>query len=251
LADDAQGLARFEELYEAAQYDLPVTEDHAFWIDQTFVAVFRRFVGEIGRRLVGNGVLASADDVHFLHADELRAVMAAPADRSALVAERRASWEAYCQITPPPVLGTPPPPPPADAPPEPFMDALVVRLLGMVPPDDDAAAADPNQIPGVAGSGGVVTGTARVVTTLAEAAALEENEILVCPMTLPPWVPLFSIAAGVVADTGGVLSHCAIVAREMGIPAVVGTQTGTARIETGQVITVDGDNGVVHLAAGV
>ncbi len=70
---------------------------------------------------------------------------------------------------------------------------------------------------------------------------------MVCEMTMPPWVPLFSIAAAVVTDVGGVLSHCAIVAREVGLPAVVGTVTGTTAIVTGQKITVDGTNGVVYL----
>jgi pyruvate,water dikinase len=246
LADEPERLARFNALYEGAQWNLPVTEDHAFWIDQTYVAVFRRFIAEVGRRLVESGVLTQPEDAHFLYLDELKAVMADPSDRSADVAQRRASWEAYCQITPPPILGTPPPPPPADAPPDPFMDALVVRLLGQVPPDPDAEVKE-DELTGVAGSAGTATGRARVVTSLEEAAELEHDEILVCPMTLPPWVPLFSIAAGVVADTGGTLSHCAIVAREFGIPAVVGTQVGTTTIQTGQLITVDGNAGVVYL----
>ena len=83
--------------------------------------------------------------------------------------------------------------------------------------------------------------------SLAEAQDLEEGEVMVCEMTLPPWVPLFSIAGAVVADVGGVLSHCAIVAREFGVPAVVGAVTGTTAIKTGQTITVDGTNGLVYL----
>ena len=70
---------------------------------------------------------------------------------------------------------------------------------------------------------------------------------MVCEMTLPPWVPYFSIAGAVVSDVGGVLSHCAIVAREFGVPAVVGSVTGTTVIKTGQTITVDGNNGLVYL----
>ena len=85
------------------------------------------------------------------------------------------------------------------------MDALVFRLLGMVPPEENT---DPNMLRGVAGSPGAYTGTARVVRSLAEAGDLEEGEVMVCEMTLPPWVPLFSIAGAVVSDVGGVLSHC-------------------------------------------
>jgi pyruvate,water dikinase len=70
---------------------------------------------------------------------------------------------------------------------------------------------------------------------------------MVCEMTLPPWVPVFSVAGAIVADVGGVLSHTAIVAREFGLPAVVGTEVGTTAIRTGQTITVDGTKGFVYL----
>jgi pyruvate,water dikinase len=100
----------------------------------------------------------------------------------------------------------------------------------------------------VAGSPGAYTGTARVCRSLSQAIDdLEEGEVMVCEMTLPPWVPLFSIAGAVVSDVGGVLSHSAIVAREYGVPAVVGSNIGTTVIKTGQTITVDGTKGVVYL----
>ena len=102
-------------------------------------------------------------------------------------------------------------------------------------------------IDGVAGSPGVYTGVARVVRSLEEAGALQDGEIMVCEMTLPPWVPMFAIAGAVVADVGGVMSHCAIVAREFAIPAVVGSVSGTSRIQTGQTVTVDGITGNVWL----
>jgi phosphoenolpyruvate synthase/pyruvate phosphate dikinase len=102
-------------------------------------------------------------------------------------------------------------------------------------------------IKGNAGSRGIVTGLARVALTLTEAAALQPGEILVCPTTAPPWTPMFATAAAIVTDTGGILSHCAVVAREYGIPAVVGTGVATSRIRTGQRITVDGAAGTVVL----
>ena len=121
---------------------------------------------------------------------------------------------------------------------------MVVRLLGLTPPEENP---DPLLIRGVAGSSGVITGRAKVVHSLAEAADLDEGDIIVCDMTLPPWVPLFSIAGAFVTDTGGVLSHCAIVAREFGLPAVVGTKFGSVAIRTGQTITVDGNKGTVRI----
>ena len=91
------------------------------------------------------------------------------------------------------------------------------------------------------------TGIAKVVLTLDQSDKLEDGEILVCPMTMPAWTPLFGVAAAVVADAGGELSHCAIVAREYGIPCVAGTKVGTEAIKDGMRITVDGDAGTVEI----
>ena len=88
---------------------------------------------------------------------------------------------------------------------------------------------------------------ARVVHSLVEADALRPGEVLVAETTAPSWTPLFATAAAVVTDTGGILSHCAIVARECNIPAVVGVGAATAAIRTGQIIEVDGDNGLVRI----
>jgi rifampicin phosphotransferase len=230
---------KLERYYGAASYNLPLTEDHAFWIDQSGVAVFRRFVMEVGNRLASKGVIAAADDVHYLYVDELRDGVTNGTDYTAVAAERRADMAQWAKVTPPPVLGTPPPPA-AD----PFMDAVVVRLLGIRPPGEEG---DPMLIEGTAGSGGVITGVARVVRSLEEASEIDDGDIVVCEMTLPPWVPLFSIAGAFVTDTGGVLSHCAIVAREFGLPAVVGTMFGTSAIKTGQTVTVDGNAGTVRI----
>ncbi len=242
LADDPDTLAKFDELYEAAQYSFPLTEDHAFYIDQLYISVFRRFVLAVGDRLVAKGVLSAAADVHFLYRDEVVDALTNGGDRRDLVAERQASFERACAVSPPTELGTMPPPPDV---PDPFMDALVYRLLGIVPPEENT---DPNVLKAVAGSPGVYTGPARVCRSLAKAIdELDEGEVMVCEMTLPPWVPAFSVAGAVVADVGGILSHSAIVAREYGLPAVVGTNIGTTVIKDGQTITVDGNKGVVYL----
>ncbi len=242
LADDPATLSKLDELYEAARYSFPLTEDHAFYIDQLFIGVFRRFALAVGQRLVDKGLIEAPDDVFYLYRDELVDALTDGGDRRATVAERRASFERACAVTAPTELGTPPPPPDV---PDPFMDALVYRLLGIVPPEENS---DPNVLKAVSGSPGVYTGPARVVRSLAEALDdLDNGEVMVCEMTLPPWVPTFSIAGAVVSDVGGVLSHSAIVAREFGLPAVVGTNVGTTVIKTGQMVTVDGTKGVVYL----
>jgi pyruvate,water dikinase len=97
------------------------------------------------------------------------------------------------------------------------------------------------------GSPGTARGIAKVVRSLAEAAKLEPGDILVAETTAPPWTPLFATVAAVVTDTGGILSHCAVVAREYGIPAVVGTGMATAMIKDGQTVEVGGDTGIVRV----
>ena len=245
LAGDPEKLAKFEELFDAAQYAYPLTEDHAFYIDQMGVVLFRRFVRAVGAVLAERGSIAAGDDIFFLFDNEVREAIANGTDYTSLVVERKAELAACGEASPPDILGTPPPPPQPGDFVDPFMDAIVTRLLGIKAPAEGEQ--DPNMIDGVAGSPGVYTGVARVVRSLDEAGDLEDGEIMVCEMTLPPWVPMFAIAGAVVSDVGGVMSHCAIVAREFGIPAVVGSVDGTTRIETGQTITVDGTNGDVWL----
>jgi pyruvate,water dikinase len=121
--------------------------------------------------------------------------------------------------------------------------APLVRLFfGVAPPDVTG-----QEIKGQAASKGVVTATARVIKDLSEAERLQPGEILVCKMTAPPWTPLFAIAAAVVTDSGGVLSHSAICAREYAIPCVVATQVATQMIPDGATITVDGAAGIVRI----
>jgi rifampicin phosphotransferase len=243
LADDPESLATFDRFHEAARHNLPITEDHAFWIDQSGVANFRRFLLQLGERLVSDLCIDRADDVFFLTRAEISDALASGGDHRHRSAERRIAVAAAAASTPPRSIGHAPPP--ALGGPDPIVDAIVHQLGGRRPPqrhDPDATA-----LTGHPASPGRVTGTARVVRSLADAAKLDDGDILVCEMTLPPWVPLFAIASAVVADTGGLMSHCAIVAREFGLPAVVGTQFGTTLITDGMQITVDGGAGSVTL----
>ena len=104
-----------------------------------------------------------------------------------------------------------------------------------------------SELTGAAASPGVVEGPARVVITFDQIADVRDGEILVCPITSPAWAPIFPKITGVVTDIGGVMSHAAIVCREYGLPAVVGTGRATAQIRTGQTIRVDGSTGVVTI----
>jgi len=191
---------------------------------------------EIGKRLAARGSIATAEEVFLLRCAEIEAAMAGKSFKET-AAERRAEIERFAQVVPPLHIG--PPPPPSD---DPIVD-VIVRFFGVpVEPSTDAAV-----ISGIAASPGTARGPAKVVRDLTEASKLSAGDVLVCEMTLPPWTPLFATACAVVADTGGVLSHCAIVAREYQIPCVVGTAVGTRAIKDGMMLTVDGSKGIVRI----
>lgn len=236
-----QVVGQFEALLNAAQVATILHEDHNFWIDCRGVYSVRRALVELGNRLADAGVLASPEDVFYLRFDELRETAAAlPAiDRRELIAQRKAEMAHFRAITPPPALGTQPPGPPPDDP----MGRALGRFFGGPP----QPPTEPGVLRGSPGSPGIARGTAKVVRTLAEAAKLEPGDIMVAETTAPPWTPLFAAVAAVVTDTGGILSHCAVVAREYGIPAVVGAGMATAMIQDGQTVEVDGDTGIVRV----
>jgi rifampicin phosphotransferase len=241
LAGDPEKLARFNELYDMGRHNLILTDDHNFYIDQMGDSILRPPLLEIGRRLVHQGALANEDDVFLLYLEEIRAGLAG-ANQQALAAQRQAEMEAWSRIIPPPPIGEPPPP--SD---DPWEEAVLRKMLG-VPPEPSR---NPDVITGTAASPGTVQGRAKVVHKLFEAGKVQYGDILACEMTMPAWTPLFSIVSAVVSDTGGVLSHSAIVAREYRIPCVVGTIVGTSVIKDGMLLTVDGSRGIVRIDARV
>jgi pyruvate,water dikinase len=225
----------------AGQY-LPIQEDHNFYIDQMNTVLMRKPALGAGRRLAATDVIAMPEDVFFLAQDEVKQALREPASRdwAELVAVRRAEHQRRGEVTPPLNAGTPVEQTIGD---EPAMGAFS-EFFGR-PVVQDASN---NVLLGTPASRGTVTGTARVIRRLEDSHRLQPGEILVCEMTMPAWTPLFAIASAVVTDSGGVLSHSAIVAREYGIPCVVGTTSGTRRIADGERITVDGGAGTVTLA---
>jgi pyruvate,water dikinase len=234
-------VGQFEGLLHAAQAGTVISEDHNFWIDNMSIHHLRAVLLEGGRRLVDDGALTRASDVMMLTPEELQGGLDTPgSDYRAIVSERTDAMARQAQITPPPVLGTMPAgPPPTD---DPF-GRFAMKFNGM--PSTEETTAD--EIHGSSGSSGRVRGTARIIGSISEAGRLAPGDILVAETTAPPWTPLFATVAAVVTDTGGVLSHCAVVAREYGIPAVVGTQIATIAIKDGDTIEVDGDAGIVRI----
>jgi rifampicin phosphotransferase len=186
-------------------------------------------------------VLETADDVFYLTGDELLEGSdgLTPPLRQR-VRERRAELEHFRSVTPPPLLGSMPAFEPPDG-------GALFRAMMKTEMGSTGDNGDSQTLNGVAGSPGVVRGTAKVIRSLAEAGKLQPGDVLVAQMTLPPWTPLFVTAAAVVTDIGGVLSHCAIVAREYHIPAVVGTGRATKTFHDGQFLEVDGNAGMVRV----
>ena len=203
----------------------------------------RRFLRELGSRFVSAGVLENPDDVYFLTAAEVRDLArvldasgeTAPAlpRMTTAVDDRRAVWRGQGSATPPGWL-------PRGG----FWYQLFRRYM---PSNESEQTGD--TLKGLGASGGRVTGTVRVVTGPGDIVSMRRGEILVAAITTPAYTPFFTMAAAVVTDVGGPLSHSSIVAREYGIPAVLGVGTATARIRTGDRITVDGDKGIVSIVS--
>jgi pyruvate,water dikinase len=235
-------VAQFEAMLEAAQVGLLLTEDHGFYIDAYAVSLFRDLLSEMGRRLVADGVIDDREDVLMLTYDDLRvAALDLPGtDPRTLVAQRRAQLAVHSTVTAPRRLGTMATAPPPDSP----LLRMAMKSAGSGTPSPE-----PGVVTGSAGSAGRVTAVARVVRSLADADRLAPGEVLVAETTAPPWTPLFGVAAAVVTDTGGILSHSAVVAREYGIPAVVGAGDATAVIADGDLVEVDGDAGTVRVVS--
>ncbi len=157
-----------------------------------------------------------------------------------VVIERQAEMQQWANVPPAPRLGMDYGPPPDNP-----VSRAIARFFGLEPvPESDVES---GILIGTPGSAGKVTGTARVLIRLADAGRLNKGDILVTSTTSPPWTPLFATAGGIVTDTGGALSHCAIVAREYEIPAAVGVRMATAVIKDGDQIEVDGNTGTVRI----
>ncbi|XOV86477.1 MAG: PEP/pyruvate-binding domain-containing protein [Pseudomonadota bacterium] len=231
-----------------ARHLYPWREEALFHVGEAW-PLLRRFALELGRRLVDAGALSVPDDVFYLTMEELTEAcqtgrrIRAPRFQ-AVVAERKALQASRARLDPPFQI---PAPEPEDAAHE--MDMWGITIKG--------GTAAYNMVNNTAGgtnlrgfpcSPGVVTAEATVILSPADFHLMKPGTILVCPATTPVWTELFSIAAGLVTDTGGILAHGSIVAREYGIPAVLGTGDVTRRIETGSVIKVDGNRGIVTLA---
>jgi pyruvate, water dikinase len=248
--------AAFDQMLGLCRVVAPFVEDHKFYCEHWFTTRFFQKIRQFGELLERFGVLAEAGDIFHLHHTEIDQALAdvmlawsaggqplGARHFQPLVAERKRILEVLRDWSPPPALGPMP---------EALNDPAVRMLWGVTAQTLEAwsqasDALDENEVHGYGASSGVVEGVARVLRDVNEIGEIREGEILVCPVTAPSWGPVFGKIKAAVSDIGGTMSHAAIIAREYGMPAVVGTGQATKRIKTGQLVRVDGDRGVVRI----
>jgi pyruvate,water dikinase len=253
VADDIDAAAKeilqglegdaLEEMRAANDINLrmaPLTPDHHFYIDQGANAHVRLVLVAIGRKLVADGVLDQPDDVIMLRYNELRVLLgdASVLDGRAIVAQRRTEREASYQKRPKDWIGTVT---------QSQLDFPYLNLWGFPDKFYRKESTVAGEVTGIGGSPGVVEGIARVVLTEDQFDEVRAGDILVCQMTNPAWVVLFTKIVGLVTDAGGTVSHPAVLSREFGIPAVIGSSVATQQIHSGDRIRVDGTRGVVEI----
>lgn len=250
---DEELRAQFLEFLADAERAYPVREDNEFYTVSVPLALCRFAALEAARRLVASDSIALPDDVFFLTWDEVIAALRVPSEAFAeLVVDRRAAFMIAEAFEPPASYGAEPAPPPMSILPTVAREALEVMMYIQdnvfgVELSEARAAGGATEIRGRAAAKGTFTGVARVIMGEHEFDRLQPGDVLVCPITSPVWSILFAKVGALVTDTGGILSHPAIIAREYGIPAVVATGNATQLIRDGQQVLVDGDAGIVRL----
>jgi phosphohistidine swiveling domain-containing protein len=252
LPDETRGA--WNDLLALSRTVFPYVEEHKFYCDYWFLTRWWNKIREFGALLAGHGFLEDGEDVFQLSRHEVASALdelvltwatggqaLGPMHWPPIAARRKELLERLGRWTPPPALGVAP-----DA----VTDPMTIMLWGVTTDRVREWARQQeggSELNGAAASPGVVEGPARVVRSVAELADVREGEILVCGSTSPAWAPIFNKIKATVTDVGGVMSHAAIVCREYGLPAVVGTGRATSEIRTGQAIRVDGSTGVVTL----
>lgn len=230
----------FRKLLGWAQKYGPYREEALFYIGAAWPTL-RRFAHALGQRLVAGKTLQAPEDIYYLRIAEVESALARRAAKRALpdfkplTQERRALREARKQLNPP-----------AKIPDVPFkLGPINMSIFETQKLNEDEFG----NLKGFAVSPGKITAPATIILSPVDFEKMQPGTILVCPTTTPAWTPLFSQANGLVTEIGSILAHGSIVAREYGIPAVMGVGNATQRITDGQMISVDGNTGVVRIVA--
>jgi pyruvate,water dikinase len=258
LLDTEEDKATYDQLIGLAHRVFPYVEGHKFYCEHWYTNLFFNKIREFGALLAEHdffGPEGVEEDVFHLTQFELESAIIdlmlswgvgaeprGPRHWPALVAQRKAAIAEWDKHATPPALGNVP---------EAIDDPAINMLWGITRENLDSwlddGSENEKELKGFAACSGVVEGTARVVKSVSEIGRIQQGDILVCQVTNPTWSPIFQKIGAAVSDIGGSMSHMAIVAREYGLPAVVGTGKATTRIKDGQRIRVDGGKGTVTI----
>lgn len=256
LSDESR--EAFEESLALGRTVFPFIENHNFYIEHRYFTIFWNAVRRFGSLLARHAFLAGQEDVFYLRHDEVRSALdelrmhwgsgGAGAPRGPgywppIVARRKAIYEAMRTWAPPPALGPVP---------ETITDPVAIMLWGITDRRIDewlstSTGSSDRTLTGFAASPGIAEGLARVILHAEQLGEVQQHEILVAASTSTSWTPVFGEIDGAVLDSGGIMCHAAIIAREYGLPTVVGTGTATKRIRTGDRLRVDADAGIVTI----
>lgn len=257
LLPTAEEQAAFDQMLSVSHLVFPYVEDHKFYCEHWLTTAFFNKMRQFGDLLQRYELIDKQEDIFHLHHTEISQVLSnimnawaagsAPSQPDywqPIIKERRRMLKVLGEWQAPPAIG----PMPGN-----IEDPALQMLWGITTETLHGWASigdtggNENELRGYAASPGVVEGVARVLRSISDFGEIKEGDILVCPITHPSWGPLFSKIKAAVSDIGGTMSHMAIVAREYGMPAVVGTGDATKRIKSGQRLRVDGDTGVVTI----
>ena len=254
---DEEDRKPFQDLLDLSRTVFPYVEEHKFFCDYWFLTRWWNKIREFGALLAEHDFLHDAEDVFHLSRHEVACALdelvlswatggqaLGPEYWPPIVARRNEILERFAGWSPPPALGVTP---------AAITDPMTIMLWGVTTERVREWARQQDggrELNGAAASPGTVEGLARVVRSVTEIGDIREGEILVCGSTSPAWAPIFSKIRATVTDVGGVMSHAAIVCREYGLPAVVGTGRASSQIRTGQMIRVNGTEGIVTLLDG-
>lgn len=228
LKDQPRLLARFNSLLEVAQHYAALREEQSHDLSLAW-PLLRRCARRLGERLVAAGLIEDPADVHFLNLNE---VTGRSAGTRPPVASRRDTWQRQRNLAAPLTLGET----------GRFIGDPIARAVDAARSSHDLPE---GAIVGHPASTGRITGIVRVMHGPEDFDSFLEGEVLVAKSTAPAWTPLFALAAAIITDGGTLAAHASLVAREFGIPAVVGTGDATLQLRTGQRVTVDGGAGIV------
>jgi pyruvate,water dikinase len=247
--------AQFDDLLALARKVFPYIEEHNIYVEHWTHSVFWQKAWELADFLLAAGFTEQRDDLFHLNRFELDQVLFDVVESWAIGVPPRGKRRWAAEIRKRrgilAALATEPAAPAYGPAPDQVTDPFAIMNYGVTTERIQAwlgrGTTSSDAISGIPGSPGVAEGPVRVLKSEKDLGDLQPGEVLVCPITAPSWASAFSVAAGVVTDIGGMMSHAAIVCREYGLPAVVGTGYATTSLETGQRVRVDGDSGVVTI----